>query len=145
MIACDEDLQAAKGTAQILKNLGGQAAYYQFNVNKKQELYRLADTIILEQGEIDILINSEKETLKESERKLTHEMNMDRYFAVYDRELEGLYFTSKAFLRHMVKNKGGIVINITSVLGLVPKKRNDRERGDGRCHDEPLKGMGARA
>ena len=122
VIACDEDLQAAKSTAQILKNLGGQAAYYQFNVNKKQELYRLAETIILEHGEIDILVNSEKDTLKESERKLTHEMHMDRYFAVYDRELEGLYFTSKAFLRHMVKNKGGIVINITSVLGLVPKK-----------------------
>ena len=123
VIVCDENIALAKKTAELLREkFSFEAPVYELDVKKKQELYGLADKIVEEQGKIDILINSEKDTLKEEERKLTHEMDMDRYYAIYNRELEGLYFTSKAFLRHMVENKSGIVINITSVLGLVPRK-----------------------
>lgn len=122
VVACDQDIENAKKTAETLIKKGYECAAAKLNVTQKEGVYEQADEIIEKFGIPNILVNCEKDTLKLDERKLTHEMDFDRYLDISNREVIGLYYTSKAFMRKMVENGGGVVVNITSMLGLVPKK-----------------------
>ncbi len=119
---CDSDISKAEETAAEINLKGGIAKAYEVDVMKKDSMMGIAKTIESDLGKIDILINNEKDTLAPDDRKLMHELDMERYFEITDRELLGLYYMTKAVLQGMSERKNGIVINITSSLGVTPRK-----------------------
>ena len=120
--ACDADLAKAEETAALLTEAGAKAKAFQVDVMQKETLMELCKQIEAEMGSIDILVNNEKDTVPAEERKLLHETDMERYFEITNRELTGLYYMTKAAIQGMAQRKKGVVVNITSMLGLVPRK-----------------------
>lgn len=119
---CDSDLTKAEKTVQTLLSQGARAKAYRLDVTEHDTLMGLCTQIELDMGGIDILINNEKDTIPTDERKLLHETDMERYYEIMNRELMGLYYMTKAGIQGMAKRKNGVVVNITSALGLVPRK-----------------------
>lgn len=58
VIIWDLNLEAAKETAKIVKDAGGEAFAYHCDVSKPQNVYDAADKVKKEVGKVDILVNN---------------------------------------------------------------------------------------
>ncbi len=113
---CDKDFEAAKALAAELEN----AAAYKLDILKPETFDGICDKITETFGQIDILVNNEKDDMRGEDKKPLHLLDFDRYLEITRKELYGTYYMSKAAMKKMVN--GGVVVNITSSLGLAPTK-----------------------
>jgi all-trans-retinol dehydrogenase (NAD+) len=85
------------------------------DVSNKDEVYKLADKIKAEIGEVDILINnagvvSGSTFLKTSDEKILTSMNIN---------VNAAFWTTKAFLPSMIARNSGHLVNISSAAGII--------------------------
>ncbi len=114
---CDADKNAVTEFANELSNMGYTAKGYELDILKPETFKGICEKIKSDLDSIDILINNEKDDLTGSDRKPTHLMDMDRYMTSVRKELYGTYYMGKTAMAYMEK---GVVVNITSSLGLAP-------------------------
>jgi NAD(P)-dependent dehydrogenase (short-subunit alcohol dehydrogenase family) len=109
------DLEA---TAAEIIAFGGEAFPVQAHLGKMEEISRMVSTVMAKFGRIDILVNNAgsgpaiRTVLDSDERLWETIMNLN---------LRGLYFTSQAVAKVMMKKGGGKIINIASIDGFKPK------------------------
>jgi NAD(P)-dependent dehydrogenase (short-subunit alcohol dehydrogenase family) len=111
-----DDLEA---TAKEIKAFGGVAFPIQSHLGKMEEIQKMVDAAMEKLGgRIDILVNnagaspSMCSVLDADERLWETVMNVNA---------RGLYFTSQAAAKIMVKQGGGKIINVSSVDGFRPE------------------------
>lgn len=73
-------------------------------------------------GRIDILVNNAGIGVKAEERKTVDEFPVDAWDRMIAIDLTGVFLVSRAVIPHMKTRKAGRIINIASVLGLVPMR-----------------------
>ena len=73
-------------------------------------------------GRIDILINNAGIGVAASERKTVDQFSLDAWGALLKVDLTGVFLMSREVSRAMMTRKTGRIINIASVLGLVPAR-----------------------
>jgi NAD(P)-dependent dehydrogenase (short-subunit alcohol dehydrogenase family) len=105
------DLAAATPGAMALR----------MDVTNESEIESAIAQIIAEHGRIDILVNNA------GINTIVHRVNIDSFPSEeWDRilrvDLTGLFLVSKAASRHMLQRQSGRIINISSVMGLVPAR-----------------------
>ena len=100
---------------EILKEFGGKAVFYQFDITDTDHAQVIADRIQKEQGPVDILVNNAGIT----KDNLLMKMSEEEYDAVLDTNLKGTFNCIKHVSRQMLKQKGGRIINISSVSGVM--------------------------
>jgi len=81
------------------------------NAEKFQDLVK---TVVKKFGSVDILVNNAGIT----KDNLIMRMSDDDWNAVIDTNLKGAFNGTKAVTRHMMKQRSGRIINISSVVGL---------------------------
>lgn len=101
-------------TAKI-KSSGGKAASYCVDVSRLDQIIDVVATIIAKHKKIDHLINNAGITRD----NLLLRMKEDEWDAVIAVNLKGVFNFSKAVIRHMVSNRYGRIVNISSVVGLM--------------------------
>lgn len=112
----DDPDRAMAVVAEIAK-LGRRAIAYSADVSKRDQVDRMIQAAINELGGVDILVNAAGEYTR-AEFLSTSEEMWDRVMAVH---LEGAFNCAQSAAREMVKrNRGGRVIFISSVAGLMP-------------------------
>jgi 3-oxoacyl-[acyl-carrier protein] reductase len=87
----------------------------QADVSDPAQIEQLFKQIVAEHGRIDILVNNAGITRD----TLLLRMKEEDFDAVIDTNLRGVFLCTKAALRPMTKARGGRIINITSVVGLM--------------------------
>jgi 3-oxoacyl-[acyl-carrier protein] reductase len=92
-----------------------------FDVTSETEVERGVAEIVKRHGRIDILVNNA------GVNTLAHRVNIDQFpTEEWDRilkvDLTGLFVVSRTVARQMLAQKSGRIINISSVLGLVPAR-----------------------
>lgn len=107
---------AARGMEALEKvrnELGGSVSIFQVDVMRADEREKLIQSFVKQKGRIDVLINnaggSNGGKAMDTEMDLFHEALELNYFSAVH--------LSKLAARHMKKEKGGAIINITSVYG----------------------------
>ncbi len=85
------------------------------NVSKTKEVEETIQTLLSTFGQIDILVNNAGITRD----NLLMKMSEEDWDEVLDVNLKSVYNTCKSLARPMMKAKGGCIINISSVIGLV--------------------------
>ncbi|MEG1256290.1 3-oxoacyl-[acyl-carrier-protein] reductase [Clostridium sp.] len=105
----------AKKVAEEIKNLGGDAILVKCDVSKFDEGKILIDEAINTFGSIDILVNNAGIT----KDGLLMRMKEEHFDNVLDINLKGVFNTCKCVISHMIKQKCGRIINISSVVGVV--------------------------
>ena len=83
------------------------------NVNDRAAVEAAIDAITKEHGALHVLVNNAGITRD----MLSMRMSDDDWDAVLDTNLKAVFRTSRAVMRHMMKQRYGRIVNITSVVG----------------------------
>jgi 3-oxoacyl-[acyl-carrier protein] reductase len=111
---CDVMLDNAQTVVNEVKALGTKAAAYMVNVTDGKQVTEVCDKIVAEFGHVDILVNNAGVTRDQ----LLMRMSEQDWDLVLDINLKGAFLCTKALVRPMMKQRGGRIINIASIIGL---------------------------
>ena len=100
--------------ADAIRNQGGQCRIFKADVSNAAEAADLVKQVESELGPIDILVNNAGITRD----TLLMTMKEEDWDAVIITNLKSVYAVTRAALRKMLRQRGGRIINITSVVGL---------------------------
>jgi 3-oxoacyl-[acyl-carrier protein] reductase len=105
--------QAAEEVVEIIKSGGGDAIALQANIAQPEAVDALIQQTLDHWGRIDILVNNAGITRD----TLLMRMKLEEWQTVIDLNLTGVFLTTKAITRTLLKQKRGRIINIASVSG----------------------------
>lgn len=106
--------EKAEEVAAQIKEKRGNAAIYGCNVSDYAAVEAMMKELVKEYGRIDILVNNAGIT----KDGLLMKMSEEDYDAVLDINLKGTFNCIKHISRQMLKQKGGRIINLSSVVGV---------------------------
>ncbi len=92
---------------------GVEAMVYQGDVSNYDEMEAMMKNIMETYGSIDVLVNNSGIT----KDMLLLKMNTETFMDVIDVNLKGTFNTIKAVSRIMMKQRSGVIINMSSVIG----------------------------
>lgn len=104
----------AEAVAGELRKLGRQVAIIQADIREPAQANRLIDDVVNELGALHILVNNAGTTRD----NLLIRMSDEEWSAVLDLNLTGAFNCSRPALRHMMRQRWGRIVNITSVGAL---------------------------
>ncbi len=105
----------AEEVVETIAAAGGAAEAYECWVNKFDEVEEMIKAMTKKHGRIDILVNNAGITRD----SLLMGMKEADFDAVIDTNLKGSFNTMRHIARPMMKQKGGSIINISSVSGVI--------------------------
>ncbi|MEI8306428.1 MAG: 3-oxoacyl-[acyl-carrier-protein] reductase [Chloroflexales bacterium] len=106
---------AAEETVVAITTAGGSAQAIQADVSQAADVERLFKTTLDAHGRLDVLVNNAGITRD----TLLLRMKEDDFDQVINTNLRGVFLCTKAAFRPMSKQRGGRIINISSVIGLI--------------------------
>ncbi len=117
-VIATSDSPKALETISDLQNLGVKARLYTCDVRNAEEVASAREEILADFEKVDILVNNAGVTRDNLLPSLSI-MDIDD---VIDINLKGAIFITRAFIRDFMRNRGGNIINISSVVGLMGNK-----------------------
>jgi NAD(P)-dependent dehydrogenase (short-subunit alcohol dehydrogenase family) len=102
-------------TCQGIRSQGGDCKFYVADVSEADQVARVAAQILKDYPKVDILVNNAG--IWKPGRVV--DMDEETWDSVLDTNLKGMFLVSKHFLPGMMERKAGVVINVSSVAGLV--------------------------
>ncbi|MEW9501338.1 3-oxoacyl-[acyl-carrier-protein] reductase [Jeotgalibacillus marinus] len=106
--------ERAEEVAQAVKDLGRDALVVQANVAESDQVQSMIKDTLAHFGKIDLLINNAGVTRD----NLLMRMKEDEWDDVMNINLKGVFLTTKAVSRSMMKQRSGRIINISSIVGV---------------------------
>jgi 3-oxoacyl-[acyl-carrier protein] reductase len=113
-IIVDIQEQKLDSVARMIGDKGGKASAYETDVTDTIQVTSLVDKLIQEHGTIHHLVNNAGITRD----NLLMRMKEEEWDSVLAVNLKGVFNFSKALIRHMIRNRYGRIVNISSVVGL---------------------------
>ncbi|MFX1524256.1 MAG: SDR family NAD(P)-dependent oxidoreductase [Promethearchaeota archaeon] len=109
-----------KEVVEDIKSKGHCAFYEKADVSDYNEVKTAIDNLIAKMGKIDVLINNAGVSrIKEFEKLKVHQLEL-----LLDVNLKGVIFCSHIILPHFIEKNEGVIINTSSVGGLLPYPTN---------------------
>jgi 3-oxoacyl-[acyl-carrier protein] reductase len=105
--------QNAEATVAAIVAAGGRAEWASLDVTDSSNVEAVVSGSVARHGRIDILVNN----AGIARDQLLMRMKRDDWDAVIATNLTGAYACSQAVLRPMIKQRGGRIISISSVVG----------------------------
>jgi 3-oxoacyl-[acyl-carrier protein] reductase len=107
---------AAEETKRAVEATGSTAALIQGDVSLDAEADRVVkDALAFGGGKLDVLVNNAGITRD----NLLLRMSAEDWDAVLDLNLRGAFLVTKAALRPMMKQRGGRIVNVSSISGVI--------------------------
>ncbi len=115
VLNCHASAQDAEAVAEEIRQAGGEAMVVVADVSRFEEAQRLVQETLDAYGRVDILVNNAG-TTRDTLLMTMKEADWDHVLAT---NLKSVFNCCKAVTRRMVRQRGGRIINITSIVGLV--------------------------
>jgi 3-hydroxybutyrate dehydrogenase len=114
----DLDEDGGKRAVEEIQKLGRDALFVKTNIAKREDCKRLIEQTVMRFGRIDILVNN---------AGLQHvspitEFPEDKWDLLIGVMLTGAFLCTKYALPHMIQQKSGRIINMSSIHGLIGAK-----------------------
>ena len=106
-------------TVVEIRRRGGKAKFFRGDVGDVQSVNEMVAAVEKEMGAIDILVNNAGVNLGK-ERHPAHEFLDSDWHRIIRVDLDGVFYCSRAVAAGMVKRRKGVIINISSVMGIIP-------------------------
>ncbi|MGB8128555.1 MAG: SDR family oxidoreductase [Candidatus Angelobacter sp.] len=116
-IVCGRTLARLQHTAGQIRSAGGQGEAMACDVADWNSVAALADRVQKGFGRLDILINNAGIGTFGGP---LHTMPTDRWDAMFNTNLRGVYYMIRAFVPMMISGGGGDIVNISSLAGKNP-------------------------
>ena len=104
----------AEESVELIREAGGECIAIQADVSQTVDVDRLVKTTLDHFGKIDILVNNAGITRD----SLLLRMKEADWDAVLATNLKGVFLCTKAVSKGMLKQRSGVIVNISSVVGL---------------------------
>ncbi|ALX47434.1 3-oxoacyl-[acyl-carrier-protein] reductase [Lentibacillus amyloliquefaciens] len=104
----------AQTVVEEIKQFGVQSFKVQANVADEKEAKAMVKEVVNEFDSLDILVNN----AGINRDNLIMRMKEDEFDQVIDTNLKGVFQCIKAVSRQMMKQKGGRIINVSSIIGV---------------------------
>ena len=111
VLLTDVDHAAVHRQAASLQAAGGTAAAFDADVRDRQSMAAVVDVAISQFGRIDILINNAGVYPRQAFLDMTEE----QWDTIQNINLKGTFHCSQLVLPHMIRQKDGAIVNISSV------------------------------
>jgi len=111
------DMNSGAETVELIESKGGEAKFVEVDVANEDSTSFMAKSAFDWSGRVDGLINN---AAYFREVKLTpfEEIKIEVWDKIFDVNVKGIWQCSKAVIPYMRKNKGGSIINISSVVAV---------------------------
>ena len=107
--------EKAEEVVEAIKSNGGTAESYQCSVADEAACKTMVDEMLAKYGRIDILVNNAGIT----KDNLVMKISGEDFDTVINTNLKGTFNTIKAMYRAFLKQRGGRIINLSSVSGVL--------------------------
>jgi NAD(P)-dependent dehydrogenase (short-subunit alcohol dehydrogenase family) len=102
-----------------IEALGARGQYIRTDLTKEREVAYAVEKTVADYSRIDILVNNAGIP---GVNKYTHEVSEDEWDAVFNVNVKGTFFMSKHVLKVMMAQRGGAIVNFSSIYGLIGNK-----------------------
>lgn len=102
-----------KTAVEEITKAGGKAAGFKVDINKRDQIRTFMDEVAEKYGRIDILVNNAGITRYRPFATISDE----DWDAVLGLDLKGVFFCAQAAAPHMIRQRYGKIVNISSSLG----------------------------
>jgi NAD(P)-dependent dehydrogenase (short-subunit alcohol dehydrogenase family) len=120
-IAANDITSACEETTAEIQRRGRTAKSYKVDVGDVQADNAMVAAIEKEWGKIDILVNNAAVYVANlNERYPIHEFLDSDWDRILRVDLNGVFYCSRAVSAGMVKRRRGVIINLSSIAGIVP-------------------------
>lgn len=106
--------ETAEKTVEEIKGLGVNSEAFKFDVSNQEEVSTSIAKILEKYGKIDILVNNAGITRDD----LFIRMDAEKWNAVINTNLNSAFYVSKPIVKSMMKQRSGVIISTSSVVGL---------------------------
>jgi 3-oxoacyl-[acyl-carrier protein] reductase len=114
VIVCDLDATAVDVVVDEARRAGVEAMGCVVDVTDPASIRAMVETVVRRYGRIDVLVNNAGIV---QDAQLT-KMNDDQFDRVIDVNLKGTYNCTKAVAGIMAEQRGGVILNASSIVGL---------------------------
>ena len=114
----DIDLEGAEKVVSQIRDLGCQAIAIQVDVTRMDEASRMAEKAVREFKTIDILVNNAGGSAR-GKASFFWEMEEETWNFVLALSLKSAFNCTRAIIEHMIRNRKGKILNMSSAAGLV--------------------------
>ena len=111
----DVNLEGAQLTAEAINNNGGSASAIKIDVSNATEVQQVFDIIMKDKKPVDIVVNNAGIT-RDGLMLRMKEIDWD---LVLDINLKGSFLCSQQAAKQMMKQKSGVIVNISSIVGVM--------------------------
>ncbi|WP_370305056.1 SDR family NAD(P)-dependent oxidoreductase [Sinimarinibacterium flocculans] len=115
VILTDREAQAGEAVAAGIRQAGGKAEFIALDVTDERQWQEAVNAIVARHGRIDVLVNNAGIFMAKPLLDTSTE-EWDRMFNV---NVRGVFFGTRAVVPAMQKAGGGSIINISSIYGIV--------------------------
>ena len=115
VVVCDIDVERGAGVRGEIVKEGGEAAFVRADVSRSNEVAKLVRQTVERYGRIDILVNNAGMASLGTVLDIS-DGEWDRVLSV---NLKGAFLCSKHAVPEMIREGGGVIVNVASVIGLV--------------------------
>ena len=116
------DIADGEETCAAAHAVGGDAVYFRADISDARQVQEMVDRVERMAGPIDILVNNAGINLGK-ERRPVHEFSDADWDRIVRIDLNGTFYCSRSVSAHMVARQRGSIVNISSVLGVVPARQ----------------------
>lgn len=109
------DPSRTEATAASIVGPAGPARSFVGDVGDEARVAEIADAVVREAGRIDVLVNN---AAVQREARLL-DQTVDDFHAIVNTNLLGTFLCTRAVLPAMLAQRSGVIVNLSSVLGLV--------------------------
>ena len=109
------DIADAKPVAEEIRAMKRQSLAIPANVSLASDVDTLVETAVNNYGRVDILVNN----AGIARDQLLLRMSDEDWDAVLNVNLKSVFLCTRAVLRHMIKQRWGRIISISSIVGIV--------------------------
>ncbi len=114
-----KNLELAKEKAEELNNQGYCVKYVYNDASKKETYKSMVEEVIQAEGRVDVLVNNFGTSNPKTDLDIANTKYED-FIETVDMNLASVFLSTQAVLPYMRKQRGGSIINISSIGGLIP-------------------------
>lgn len=115
LVLLDRQDDALKSAVEALHRAQIEASSHQVDVTDPDALRKVADAVVAQEGTVDVLVNS----AGIARLNAVLDTPDDEWRQVMDVNVNGVFWASRAFGRHMVAKGSGSIVNLGSMSGIV--------------------------
>jgi 3-oxoacyl-[acyl-carrier protein] reductase len=120
VVICDVNEEQGQKTAAAI---GPAASFLKVNVADRQAVGEFVDSVVEKHGRVDVLVNNagvlrDGTLVKVKDGVLVKQMSEADFDLVISVNLKGVFNCTQAAAPHMIRQKSGVILNASSIVGL---------------------------